>query len=384
LAKIEYAALKVQAVYCRKDKMTDIYEVRGRVTGFGGGPMESYRAVAVASCKVSYKDPEADPPKTKSATRSWQVGNPLTDSDGRFSFSFDWDAVDIEGDLSKANLGVTLGIREPRSGSLLKKTEAKHAVDKAFVFEVSIGARHTTELKIKLDWSSNPEEPRMLKVISLLHAFNDRLYDATDGQWRITVFRIYDADIRYVRAEDPGVGHILEFKAAGGKKAEHGHTRGRPNRPRHFHVALDQFVDNDLAAAYAYGGAMVMEFLHSWTGVRDEYNSEGGSYCPADIATASSDRACLLGASYSQTELCRDNTAYPGLPGNHNHLTKQHESRGMACYEWIARVMHDTGITDFTVPDRVIFGPSLAIPASIEIVASAPVISRRKKERRSG
>jgi hypothetical protein len=100
----------------------------------------------------------------------------------------------------------------------------------------------------------------------------------------------------------------------------------------------------------------LMEFLHSWTGLKDEYEvSEGGASTnrPADLATRNSTNACVMDdTSGTRTELCRR--------GDHNPNTEQGNVRGMDCYSWLKKVMNEAGHTEFRAPTARIVEPTSA------------------------
>ena len=119
------------------------------------------------------------------------------------------------------------------------------------------------EIRIKLDWNTNRLDARLRRARALCEAFNVRLFDATDGQCRVAKFTIYDKS-RSLKSTDKGVGHI--FRAG---PDQHGHSNGRPDTPNHFHVRLP--AGNPQMRQQA--GTMFMEWCHSYTGTRDEYET---------------------------------------------------------------------------------------------------------------
>lgn len=212
--------------------------------------------------------------------------------------------------------------------------------------------RWASDLKIKLDWTTSAGDARLQRIENCLAAFNNRLYDCTDGQWRVGRFLIHDATSE-LDPEGQGVGHFHEHFP---HPREHGHASGRPNSPEHFHLGLDR-LDN--VGPASYGGAMLHEFLHSWTGVKDEYEvSAGGAatMCPPNMALANESHGCVMWQPWSPTfsELCR--------PLTHNPNTEQGNDRGMDCYSWLKKVMDEAGIPGFQVPAIHIPGPTAAPP----------------------
>lgn len=199
-----------------------------------------------------------------------------------------------------------------------------------------------SDLKIKVLWRASAAGDDLAVVERRLAQFNDRLYDCTDGQWRVGRFLIHDHRSE-LGAEDDGVGHIHRVDTHG----PHGHASGRPNDPEHWHTNEAEGVDTYL-----------MEFLHSWTGLKDEYEvSEDGpsTNCPATAALRDATNACAMDTSYgAPTELCR--------PDTHNPVTEQGNVHGMDCYTWLAHVMRQAGKEGFVVPDGHIPGPAIAPP----------------------
>jgi hypothetical protein len=210
-----------------------------------------------------------------------------------------------------------------------------------------------SDLNFKMDWAASTADTKLLKVERLLRAFNNRLSDATDGQWLVGRFFIQDANST-LEEEGNSVGHIHEVRAH--RSPNHGHADGRPNNPEHFHLAMANRLDNTDESARTFAGTMLMEFLHSWTGARDEYEvtSGGGrTRCPLN-ASPDYPNACVMWKTNdaSVNELCR--------PENHNPNTEQGNSRGMDCYSWIAKVMRDAGHCGFIVPCNYVAGPASA------------------------
>lgn len=197
-----------------------------------------------------------------------------------------------------------------------------------------------SELRILLLWLAEPSASDVGTVEGKLRGFNDRLYDCTDGQWRIGRFLVQDV-WSWLRVPSRGVGHIHRTDPHG----PHGHADGRPDDPKHWHVNENRPV-----------GTYLMEFLHSWTGLKDEYEeSEDGprTNCPAERELRDDTNACVMDTSYgTPTELCR--------PGTHNPNTEQGNVRGIDCYTWLRRVMEASGHPGFQVPEVHIPGPRSA------------------------
>jgi hypothetical protein len=222
-----------------------------------------------------------------------------------------------------------------------------------------------TELRVRLDWSASPNDPRTQRVVSLLHQFNNRLYDATDGQWRIRKFHIYDVR-GPISSDADGVPLIHEVWETAHDRDKHRFTEdvSRNNifalnlfkNPAKFHIALS---DNP--------GTVLHEFLHSWTGVLDEYEyptlaGKLDSRCPDTSAPANN--ACVMYSS-DRRELCR--------PANHSKLTEQQTVRDTDCYSWIAKVFKFHGKGNLIISDLEIPGPSTAPRAEIEYHLGPPV-----------
>lgn len=197
-----------------------------------------------------------------------------------------------------------------------------------------------SDVPIRLMWQATAASNDLSTVEDRLRRFNDRLYDCTDGQWRIGRFLIHD-DRSELSPTGRGVGHIHRTATHG----PHGHAQGRPNDPEHWEVNEQSSV-----------GTYLMEFLHSWTGLKDEYEvSEDGAStnCPADRALRDSSNACVMDLTYGRpTELCR--------PETHNPNTEQGNVRGMDCYSWLRKVMTEAGYPGFQVPSIHIRGPRAA------------------------
>jgi len=180
-----------------------------------------------------------------------------------------------------------------------------------------------SDVRILLLWEASAAASNMSTVESKLRGFNDRLYDCTDGQWRIARFLINDYR-SWLRTISKGAGHIHRTDP----HPEKGYAEGRPDDPEPWHV-------NETSSIATY----LMEFLHSWTGLKDEYEeSEDGprTNCPKEQALRDSSNACVMDTSYgTPTELCR--------PENHNPDSEQGNVRGMDCYSWLMKVMAEAG-----------------------------------------
>jgi hypothetical protein len=194
-----------------------------------------------------------------------------------------------------------------------------------------------SDLRVKLEWEANPVGSDLSAIESTLVGFNNRLYDCTDGQWRVGRFLIHDRRSE-LGSKDKGVGHVHRTDTHG----PHGHADGRPNSPKHWHA-------NEMSNV----GTFLMEFLHSWTGLKDEYEqSQNGpkANCPATKALRDATKACVMDTSYgTPRKLCR--------PHTHNPETEQGSVRKMDCYSWLRKVMHSAGKTGFQVPMGHIEGP---------------------------
>lgn len=197
-----------------------------------------------------------------------------------------------------------------------------------------------SDVHIRLMWQATAASTDLSTVEDRLRRFNDRLYDCTDGQWRIGRFLIHD-DGSELSPTGNGVGHIHRTATHGA----HGHAEGRPDDPEHWEVNEGSSV-----------GTYLMEFLHSWTGLKDEYEvTEGGdrTHCPDARVTRDSANACVMDDTYgTPTELCR--------PETHNSNTEQENVRGMDCYSWLRKVMTEAGYPEFQVPSIHILGPRTA------------------------
>lgn len=199
-----------------------------------------------------------------------------------------------------------------------------------------------SDVPIRLMWNADSSTTDLGTVEDRLRGLADRLFDCTDGQWRVGRFLVHD-DRSELSPTAAGVGHIHRTETHGA----HGHADGRPNNPQHWEVNETSRV-----------GVYLMEFLHSWTGLKDEYEvSQNGAStnCPADEADRDDANACVMDDTYgTPTELCR--------PDNHNANTEQGNVRGMDCYSWLVKVMDDAGISGFEVPSRHIPRPTSGPP----------------------
>lgn len=197
-----------------------------------------------------------------------------------------------------------------------------------------------SDVPIRLLWDADSSTTDLATVENRLAGMADRLYDCTDGQWRIGRFLIHD-DRSELAPKGKGVGHVHRTDTHG----EHGHADGRPNNPEHWEVNESSRV-----------GVYLMEFLHSWTGLKDEYEvSQNGAStnCPASTADRDASNACVMDDTYgTPTELCR--------PDTHNPNTEQGNVRDMDCYSWLVKVMDDAGHRGFQVPQRHVPGPANA------------------------
>jgi len=197
-----------------------------------------------------------------------------------------------------------------------------------------------SDLRIKTLWNASAAGRDLATVENRLRGFNDRLYDCTDGQWRVGRFLIHDSRSE-LSETDKGVGHIHRT----GTHGAHGHADGRPNNPKHWEVNEDSRV-----------GVYLMEFLHSWTGLKDEYEiTDDGPRTnrPGTAALRDDSEACVMDDTHgTPTELCR--------PETHNPITEQGNVRGMDCYSWLVKVMGEAGRPGFQVPAGHIPGPTSA------------------------
>ncbi len=197
-----------------------------------------------------------------------------------------------------------------------------------------------SSVPIRLNWDANSSTTDLGTVEGKLRGYADRLYDCTDGQWRIGRFLIHD-DRSELSSTGTGVGHVHRTNTHGA----HGHADGRPDNPEHWEVNESSRI-----------GAYLMEFLHSWTGLKDEYEiSQNGprTNCPSTQALRDSSNACVMDdTSGTPTELCR--------PGTHNTNTEQGNVRGMDCYSWLVQVMNQANVVGFQVPTRQVPGPTTA------------------------
>ncbi len=203
------------------------------------------------------------------------------------------------------------------------------------------------EMRIKLEWNSSSTDPALRKVKNLCTAFNVRLFDATDGQCRVAKFSIYDKSTS-LSAQAAGVGNVYKSGTINCIYcSQHGHSNGRPNNPSHVHVRLQP--SNSQLRQQA--GTMFMEWCHSYTGTRDEYETitGGSSSCPSSASVRAANDACIMYQTGSYSELCR--------PPIHNSNTEQGQDREMSCYEWIQKVMTEAGKGYWQVPSRHIPGP---------------------------
>jgi hypothetical protein len=217
----------------------------------------------------------------------------------------------------------------------------------------------TPQIKVVFsDFALSRGDARYQRARATIQALNDRLYDATDGQVRLGKVTFYGQEAG-MDPEGDGTMHFhlnwpsgnSHHGSAGG--VAHG-SSGRPGDPQHAHLRLK----GTLAEAQQYGGTALMEFLHSWTGLKDEYETESGaaSACPKN-----GDRqwdTCLMDDT-SRTELCKS--------WNHNPLTEQGTFRGMDCWSWLKSIMHqDLGVDLINLP-VYLPGPTNAPDPTLEL-----------------
>lgn len=237
-------------------------------------------------------------------------------------------------------------------------------VDPGFVqrtWAMSDGDLVVRQLIVGLDWVPSDSEYEV--VCDLMRGFNDRLYDATDGQIRVQEFVIaigptYSEPDQHALMEGPGSVHIHRRWEGPigepGREHEHsasaaglGHGNGRPAAPMHAHLGYE-FIER--MGADSYAGAALMEFLHSWTGLLDEYEIQPGDSCLPDAWS------CAMHDPINRRELCR--------PGAHSGANEQHRARGADCWTWLAHVVQqDLGVT-MSVPNQPVGGPATAPLAS--------------------
>lgn len=247
-------------------------------------------------------------------------------------------------------------------------------------YEVRDGRLVIRQLLVPLDWS--PSEQQLKSVLSLLARFNDRLYDATDGQIWIRGFIIVNGPSwnKWAREtgnaevsvkewlEAPGL-HIHEvWKDARGEHrhdadaAGLGHPDGTPSKPKHGHLGYDWMKKEGIDS---YAGTALMEFLHSWFGLLDEY--EGTEKHPhrayeprVGDACKQSRLTCLMDDPRSRTEFCR--------PGLHSKSNAQERFRKTDCYTWLSQVTEQHIGVKLRIPRRPTRGPNVAPEAQFWLV----------------
>ena len=231
---------------------------------------------------------------------------------------------------------------------------------------------------IVIDWDLTDYRNGLLtyKLEKLLHGFNNSLYDATDGQWRIDTFNIYRKKPSYGLT-----GHVQEIMLCddNGKPNPNGKNPcpGLGFTPTSFggmimddyYAGLNKFcvyvgeridipgvmyVDN-------YATVFLHEFLHASVKLRDEYTSHtngtgadpNAPTCMADKKRRDEWNACVMTGIESgnlYTELCRGK--------HHNTRTSQ---GNIACYDQV----REKKSKNIIIPPHHIPGPYEAPKATI-------------------
>lgn len=196
-------------------------------------------------------------------------------------------------------------------------------------------------LQIRFEGTLVPGDERIPKIRDFLVDMNARIYDLTDGQIRVAKIEIYNGSQK--ADSTPGIGTMREIQSNEGWG-----IIGFPNAPGYYRFALHEgFMER----SYCIGVA-AHEWLHAWIGIYDEYKKGNGSaaYCPEDGLVRLNTDSCIMYNSW-RTELCRHGSKY------HSTDTLQHEKRGMSCYEWLRKAMHDSGKGEIKIPDKFLGGP---------------------------
>ena len=170
------------------------------------------------------------------------------------------------------------------------------------------------------------------RIRDLLIRMNERLYDATDGQVRIAKFEVWRADQKPDTV--PGMGTMVESE----KDLSGLGAIGDPKNPGYFRFPLaDGLMDSAWCA-----GVAAHEWFHSYVGLLDE------GHCPKLWTRRMETDSCLMYSSW-RTELCRG--------ADHNTDTRQHQIRGMPCYEWLRHIVQEKLVLEIGIPDHYYPGP---------------------------
>lgn len=207
------------------------------------------------------------------------------------------------------------------------------------------------EVRVRITWPIAAGDPVIEEIRDLLEMTNIRIYDATDGQVRVAKFVVYPPNL--LGEHESGVWNVIPTDTSA---KSHGHaTVGDPQYPGYFHSQIQ-------GGSYTVdmsGGTGAHEWFHAYIGLIDEYKREDGSpaKCPESIVVRVLESSCIMYSS-NRSELCR--------PDNHSDKTRQHDRRGMSCYEWLKKVMEEKGKGVIQIPDEHLIGPSDAPSPIIE------------------
>lgn len=188
-----------------------------------------------------------------------------------------------------------------------------------------------------------PDDDRLDRVAELLVAMNRRVYDATDGQVRIAKFTVYDTPQR-------GPGNLGQGELHDPGEHLRAHAAiGSPKLPGVWHFSLHE---GGKLGLFKQAAEASHEWFHAYVGLIDEYRleEEGTSAaCSKKWLDRQTSGACTMFIN-EYSELCRKET--------HNPKTRQGQTRGMSCYEWLAKTVKDDGKGQIIIPTKCYTGPS--------------------------
>jgi len=194
--------------------------------------------------------------------------------------------------------------------------------------------------KIRFEGTLTAGDERLQRIRDFLVDMNVRIYDLTDGQVRIAKFELYNGS--QIPNTTPGIGTMREVPSNQGLG-----IIGLPGAPGYYQFSLhESFLERNYCV-----GVAAHEWLHAWVGVYDEYkDSDSSSHCPKDWAKRMETDSCIMDNCW-RTELCRHGSSL------HNGNTLQQEKRGMSCYEWLKKAVHDAGKGEIQIPGKYYCGP---------------------------
>jgi len=218
--------------------------------------------------------------------------------------------------------------------------------------------------------ASMPPNPVSHEIIKACRGFNERVWDAFDGQVRLDGFNVRDltawancwgsdSDFNPIVADCRLVSGTSDIKPFEAPSTVHDPWPGRPDKPEPFDVVwgyelgdFSEMTHLEMTVSNNPSWRLFEAWCTAYTGVAPEYGgyavgsvTADSSAC-VDLKNGFDDGDCCAMSSPGNSEFCR--------AGNHDHDTLQELFRGMACYEWIDKVLK---IWEFKVPPVDIKGP---------------------------